>query len=62
LSLDVTLDLAPDIDEQACAAVRRGLESVVGKTLALRMRAGTIQRGAADAKFRPIRSLARRPA
>ena len=58
LTLDVTLDLAADVGERACATVRRGLESIVGTNLAIRMRAGTIQRDPAGAKFRPIRSLA----
>ncbi len=62
LSLDVTLDMAPDIGEQACSTVRRGLESVLGTTLAMRMRIGTIHRGPAGTKFRPIRSFARGPA
>ncbi len=60
-SLDVTLDMAPDIGEETCTAVRRGLESVVGTALALRIRTGSIQRGPAGTKFRPIRSLVRSP-
>ncbi|MBK7902170.1 MAG: hypothetical protein IPJ97_03845 [Proteobacteria bacterium] len=60
-SLDVTLDMPPDIGEQACTAVRRGLESVVGTALAMRMRTGLIERSPAGTKFRPIRSLVRSP-
>ena len=61
-SLDVTLDVAPDIDKQACTTVRRGLESVVGSALTMRMRTGSIERSPAGTKFRPIRSLVRSPA
>ena len=61
-SLDVTLDLAPGTGAQTSADVRRGLESVLGTTVALRLRSGPIQRSRADTKFRPIRSLVRRPA
>ena len=61
-SLDVTLDMAPDIGEQACTTVRRGLESVVGNALAMRIRTGSIERSPAGTKFRPIRSLVRSPA
>ena len=61
-SLDVTLDMAPDSGEQACSTVRRGLESVLGTALAMRMRTGSIRRGPAGTKFRPIRSLVRGPA
>ncbi len=61
-SLDVTLDMAPDSGEPACSTVRRGLESVLGTALALRLRTGTIHRGPVGTKFRPIRSLARSPA
>jgi phenylacetate-CoA ligase len=59
LSLDVTLDMAPDIGEQACSTVRRELQSVLGTALVIRMRTGTILRGPTDTKFRPIRSLVR---
>ena len=62
LSLDVTLDMAPDGGERACPSVRRGLESVLGSALAMRIRTGTIQRSPAGTKFRPIRSLVRSPA
>jgi phenylacetate-CoA ligase len=61
-SLDVTVELAPDADTQVMADVLRGLESVLGTAFALRLRKGSIQRGPADSKFRPIRSLVRRPA
>jgi hypothetical protein len=62
LSLDVTLDMASGFGEQACSTVRRGLESILGTTAAIRMRTGTIHRGPAGTKFRPIRSLVRSPA
>ena len=61
-SMDVTLDMAPDIGEQACSTVRRELVSVLGTNSEVRMRIGTIHRGPAGTKFRPIRSLARSPA
>ena len=58
LTLDVTLDMAPGTGEQACSTVRRGLESILGATAAIRMQTGTIHRDSAGTKFRPIRSLA----
>jgi phenylacetate-CoA ligase len=61
-ALDVTLDMAPGIGEQACSSVRRGLESILGTTAVIRMRTGTIQRDPAGTKFRPIRSLVGSPA
>jgi hypothetical protein len=61
-ALDVTLDMAPGIGEQACSSVRRGLESILGTTAVIRMRTGSVQRDLADTKFRPIRSLVGRPA
>jgi len=61
-AVDVTLDMAPGIGEQACSTVRRGLESILGTTAAIRMRTGTIQRDPAGTKFRPIRSLVGSPA
>jgi phenylacetate-CoA ligase len=62
LSLDVTLDMAPDNGEQARSTVRRGLEGILGTSATIRMRTGTIHRGPASTKFRPIRSLVRSPA
>ena len=62
LSLDVTLDMAPDNGEQARSTVRRGLEGILGTSATIRMRTGTIHRGPAGTKFRPIRSLVRSPA
>ena len=57
LTLDVTLDMAPGTGEQACSTVRRGLESILGTTAAIRIRTGAIHRDPAGTKFRPIRSL-----
>ena len=62
LALDVTLDMAPDNGEQARSTVRRGLEGILGTSATIRMRTGTIHRGPAGTKFRPIRSLVRSPA
>ena len=62
LTLDVTLDMAPDGGEQACSSVRRELEFILGTNSPIRIRIGTIQRDLARTKFRPIRSLARSPA
>jgi hypothetical protein len=53
----VTLDMAPGTGEQACSTVRRGLESILGTTAAIRIRTGAIHRDPAGTKFRPIRSL-----
>jgi hypothetical protein len=62
LSLDVTLDMAPDNGEQVRSTVRRGLEGILGTSATIRMRTGAIHRGPASTKFRPIRSLVRSPA
>lgn len=61
-SLDVTIELAPATGAHGVADVLRGLETLLGTTLALRLRTGLVERGQAGAKFRPIRSLVRRPA
>jgi phenylacetate-CoA ligase len=62
LTLDVTLDMTPGSGAEACSTVRRGLESILGTTAAIRMRTGTIHRDPAGTKFRPIRSSVGSPA
>lgn len=57
-SVDVTIETADRDSAQACAVVRRAMESVLGSGLPLRIAAGSISRGPAGSKFRPIRSLA----